>query len=239
MLRFPDQKCTIILLANLGSINPSGLCFEIADILLADQLKEEPKEAKKDMKSAAPVTTSPEQLNKYTGHFEHSESGIAIQIDLENGDLYLKVMGQKYLLRPLKKNLLKADAPIGITVDYSSLVTDKTVIFDVENQGQFKMRPIHIEEVSPEQLTEYAGEYYSERLMTTYTFDIIDRMLHLKLPNQARNFPMIAKTRDSFSASPELSGASMDFQRNAKGEIKGFLVRIPLNRVKTIYFAKK
>jgi len=113
------------------------------------------------------------------------------------------------------------------------------VIFDVENQGQFTMQPIQIEVLSPEQLTEYAGEYYSERLMTTYTIGVSDGMLHIRLPRQSKSFALTPKIQDSFSTPPELSGASINFQRNSMGEIIGILVRLPMNRVKPIVFIKK
>jgi hypothetical protein len=116
---------------------------------------------------------------------------------------------------------------------------DRVVFFDVENQGLFKMQPIQIEDVSPEQLTEYQGEYYSERLMTTYTLITVDGMLHLRLAKQPGSFPLTAKTRDSFSAPPELSGTSLDFQRDSNGAIKGFQLSFPMSRVKNMHFVKK
>lgn len=239
MLRFPEQRCTIILLANLANISPGEMCFKVADIILADHLKEEPKKEKKVEKKDESMSIPPDQLKQYEGYFEDIESGVVIQVALEDSGLYLKVMGQKYLLRPVKTNILKADAPIGITVDYSNLNKDQTVLFDVETQGQFHMRSISPDRISPDQLSEYTGEYVSEQLMTEYTLEVRDEVLHLRLVKQARSYPLTPKSRDSFSASGEFGGASLDFQRGSKEEITGFLVRFPMSRVKNIHFIKK
>ena len=40
-LRFPDQKFSVMCLCNLGSINPTHLAFEIADIYLEKSLQPE------------------------------------------------------------------------------------------------------------------------------------------------------------------------------------------------------
>ena len=47
MVRFPDQKFTVVCLANLGTINPSRLCTQIADIYLADHFKKAEKKPEK------------------------------------------------------------------------------------------------------------------------------------------------------------------------------------------------
>jgi hypothetical protein len=113
------------------------------------------------------------------------------------------------------------------------------VLFDVENQGQFHMKSISPDSISPDQLSEYAGEYSSEQLMTEYTLEVQGEALYLRLVKQARSYPLTPKTRDSFSASEEFGGASLDFLRDSTGKITGFHVRFPMSRVKNIHFIKK
>ncbi len=43
LVRFPEQKFSVIILANLDSIDPSGLALRVADIYLAGQLRSPPK----------------------------------------------------------------------------------------------------------------------------------------------------------------------------------------------------
>ena len=43
LVRFPEQRFSVIILANLDSFDPSGLAFKIADIYLAAELKEPAK----------------------------------------------------------------------------------------------------------------------------------------------------------------------------------------------------
>jgi CubicO group peptidase (beta-lactamase class C family) len=55
LVRFPEQKFSVIILANLDSIDPSGLALKVADIYLAGRLKEP---AKEEGKTAAPAVGS-------------------------------------------------------------------------------------------------------------------------------------------------------------------------------------
>lgn len=63
MVRFPGQKFTVVCLANLGTISPSRLCRQIADIYLADKLKKAEKAPEKKEKVKA-VTLSKQELDR-------------------------------------------------------------------------------------------------------------------------------------------------------------------------------
>ncbi len=53
IVRFPDQRFSVICLANLGTINPSNLALRVADIYLADKLKEPAKPEEKKAEGQA------------------------------------------------------------------------------------------------------------------------------------------------------------------------------------------
>ncbi len=72
ILRFPEQKFSVICLANLDSINPTDLCFKVADIYLADLLKAAPKA---DVKKLEPVKLSPQELEAKTGNYQDDKLG--------------------------------------------------------------------------------------------------------------------------------------------------------------------
>jgi CubicO group peptidase (beta-lactamase class C family) len=52
ILRFPKQRLTVIILANVDAMNPMRLCHEIALVYLADELGEEPEEPEEPEGSA-------------------------------------------------------------------------------------------------------------------------------------------------------------------------------------------
>lgn len=93
MIRFPEQRFTVICLCNVGAANPGALARQVADLYLADQIK--PAEAKS---SSAPAADSPqpsltltaEQLSEYTGAYYSEELDATYQIVIEDGTLFVK-----------------------------------------------------------------------------------------------------------------------------------------------------
>ncbi|MCJ7486751.1 MAG: beta-lactamase family protein [Candidatus Aminicenantes bacterium] len=76
LVRFPEQKFSVVILANLDSIDPSGLAFKVADIYLADLIKEPAKgeaAAKKDAKAPQVKALSAAELKEYAGTYVSEE----------------------------------------------------------------------------------------------------------------------------------------------------------------------
>lgn len=76
IVRFPEQKFSVAVLANLDSINPSRLALGVADIYLADLIKEPAKgeaAAKKDAKAPPVKTLSAAELGEYAGAYVSEE----------------------------------------------------------------------------------------------------------------------------------------------------------------------
>ncbi len=93
LIRFPDQRFTVICLCNNGAANPGALARQVADLYLSDQLK--PAEPGPENKPAAPNPSqapalTPEQLAEYTGSFYSEELEAAWQIVIEQGALFIK-----------------------------------------------------------------------------------------------------------------------------------------------------
>jgi len=100
LIRFPEQKFSVIVLANLGNINPSRLARQGADIYLTDQFKPEiektavaktPQE-KSEVKSDKKILReklSAEQLRAYAGDFYSEELDVTYRLFLKEGKLYL------------------------------------------------------------------------------------------------------------------------------------------------------
>ena len=49
LIRFPDQKFSVICLANLNSIEPSELAQQVADLYLADQFMEQERPSSQEV----------------------------------------------------------------------------------------------------------------------------------------------------------------------------------------------
>ena len=97
MLRFPEQKFSVIVLANLSAVNPSQLARRVADIYLAeafqpgDKLETEkaagtkPAEKKEEQRFVLPE----DQLRSFVGDYHSSELDVVYRIFFEEGKLLL------------------------------------------------------------------------------------------------------------------------------------------------------
>ncbi|MFC2160106.1 serine hydrolase domain-containing protein [Acidobacteriota bacterium] len=100
LIRFPEQKFSVIVLANLGNINPSRLARQVADIYLAEQFKPEKKSAdvaetsqeKSEAESNKKIPLdklNSEQLKAYAGDYYSEELDVTYRLFLKEGKLYL------------------------------------------------------------------------------------------------------------------------------------------------------
>jgi CubicO group peptidase (beta-lactamase class C family) len=92
LLRFPEQKYSIVVLSNLASFNPAKLANGIADIYLKEYLKEEP--IKKEEKAPASASKVSEALLKlYEGQYQLNNEMI-VSFKLDGGKFIAQATGQ-------------------------------------------------------------------------------------------------------------------------------------------------
>jgi CubicO group peptidase (beta-lactamase class C family) len=232
-VRFPEQKLSVICLTNLASQNPDALCYKVADIYLADLLKEKPKpEAKK----AETVTLTPAELAARIGNYRDPRFGTWMTVSLKEGKLRLSALGLDAELAPVSRtrfDVVNGPAPISIEFRPGAAGTpDQAVltVADVERYVLAKAAPFNPPGAAG--LKEFAGVYVSEELLDArYRIEAGPDGLVVK----ARAFPPIAlkpMAADQFNS--ELAG--IDFIRRGKA-ITGFTVN--MGRAAGIVFRKK
>lgn len=125
MIRFPEQEFSVIVLANLGNINPSRLAKQVADIYLADQFTPEKKKSdvaktpkkKPDSKTANKIpreTLDAKQLEEYVGDYYSDELDVTYRIILKKDKLHLQ---QKNPHRPYPGGILQQQQKDRYNVD--------------------------------------------------------------------------------------------------------------------------
>jgi beta-lactamase family protein len=98
MIRFPEQRFTVICLCNTNAANAEALARQVADIYLADQLK--PAQARPNNPPASSSPTQPpaaEQMAEYTGAYYSEELDTTYRIIIEGGNLIAKVRSRRRL----------------------------------------------------------------------------------------------------------------------------------------------
>jgi CubicO group peptidase (beta-lactamase class C family) len=185
MVRFPDEKLTVIVLGNSQDASVTGLAFDVADRLLPAKPASAPL-----ANTIVPLTISFDagELRKYEGAYAVREFNNRETIKLKNGQLRIEETGE--ILQPA------GPARFMIAGD-SGKVSDlrQEVRFESGDAGSMTMHfssgaalgSFDADRYDPtppssiDQMRELVGEYRSDELETTYIFWIDKGELYLQL----------------------------------------------------------
>ena len=233
MIRFPEQKFSVICLSNLSTINPSSLCWKIADIYLADKLKEEPgKEPKKEV---TPLKLSKEELEEKTGNYQDKKTGTWTAVEVKEEKLKVNISGQEFLLSSVSQTRFQAlETSFDLILDFAKEEKGKPkqAILTMREEVISLVKAPQLLPLSLAQLGEYLGEYQSAELGVTYIVLIKEGKLFLKYRNSPKD-SLKAMAPDKFT----LQRMNFDFFRNKKKKIGGF--KLSVGRAANIEFIKK
>ncbi len=233
MIRFPEEKFTVVCLANLASINPTKLCRQVADIYLADKFTEE-KAPEKEAEPKAPVTLTQEELKNKVGKYTDEEESFVADISLKDDTLIVEARSLSFSLIPISKSkFISKDTPVEIMIEFfpaEGKATGAKMI--VESDREIPL--VKIPEIAPltlEQLESYTGSYFNDELPATYVLAVEEGKLIFKHRN-APEEPLKLIDKDKF-----LSGyGKIEFIRGKRKRITGFY--LDAGRVR-IQFTKK
>jgi CubicO group peptidase (beta-lactamase class C family) len=220
LLRFPDQKFSVICLCNLSTSNPSGLAHQVADIYLKDSFHDE----------HAAVVTSREDPKAFTGIYRNAEEHSVVEVAAVKDGVQVR------------QNVFQLVGPNR----FAAIRGRWEVRFDPLKDGAMRMalsapflaKPQVFERFQPikipaEELAQYAGEYVSDELQTTYKLAVKDGKL--TLANKWQKPSVVEPSaRDEFQGPND---SAIVFRRDAAGRITG--CEVFAGRVRTIAFAKK
>ena len=235
LLRFPEQRYSIVVLSNLGSFNTGSLAYKIADIYLKNHLTEEakPSEEKPANSSGGAVAVKESILKLYEGQYQlNSEMMVAVKLD--NGKLTAQATGQPMI--PLTATSETEFVVEGYGIKIAFKKSDKPASeFTLYQGGQTIVAP-KVKPFDPKSIDikSYAGTYYSPELQTRY--DIVFKNDTL-IVNHIRHepVPMTAIAKDAFTTNAWFM-SKIDFDRNAQSEITGF--KASSGRVQNVRFLK-
>ena len=95
LMRFPDQDFSVIILANRGDINPTALCFNVANVFLNDQFVQMPEEEVNNETDKKPREESVRfELEELTGKYEVAPGTVA-EISIRHDSLHVLQLWNK------------------------------------------------------------------------------------------------------------------------------------------------
>jgi CubicO group peptidase (beta-lactamase class C family) len=232
LLRFPQQHFSVACLCNQAETNPSELARKVADIYLAEQLKEPPP-ARVDP-SANPVSIPDERLSQYAGLYWKTDEERAMRILHKDGKLFLRASEEENLeLAPLADNrFMLVVFPVAFTFEQAAAGGS----WRLSIQGPDQEKPDVFERVtqaqpSPDELSSYAGSYVSDEIEPIYRISVEKGSLVLK---RLKSKP--EKLQPTLVDYFEGSNGDLHFQRDQSGKISGFLLNS--GRIKNFRFRK-
>lgn len=209
-LCFPDQRFAVIIFCNLGTMNPGELSKRVADLYLEEQFTE-------PLPQEDPIELSEEEVARFAGLYVDHRTGDTRLLDMRDGKLGVQFAPEFRLdFVPVAPNRFKALAfPVYMTFEESE--SGGWRIQEVFGSGKPTLYE-GVEAVRPtrEQLKDYAGDYYSSELNTTYTIALADTglvMRHFK----RRDIPLQPTITDAFAGRGDLQ-----FTRDTAGNVDGF-----------------
>ena len=226
MIRFPEQRFSVICLANLSTINPTRLCKQVADLHLANQFKE---------KKAEFIQLAEQELKEKTGTFRNPKIGAICELSLEDGKLIANLFDLSFQIVALSKTQFRSvDAPFDTDIRFEKQHQNKPLRIHVTMEGE---KPVTFEAIqlvspTPAQLAEYVGDYYSDELQFTYKLVLEEGKLFFRHRNAPKK-PLSPTLTDMF----KVSYATIHFTRDHQNKISGFT--LSTERVRDIRFVRK
>jgi len=238
MTRFPEQHFSAAVLCNAADTNPPALVRQVADILLAKDLKAlEPTPAKETAKSSgAPL--SAEQMAALAGIYWNREDDDFHKIVVKDGKLQINVGGDEFHTLKLagETSFHVADVPWGDQVEIRFLPgsSEKPRRLEESLGGE---KPDIFESAtaftpSGTELGEYAGAYVSEEIDPVYRIVLQDGNLSLtRLKNKAE--ALRPAVRDVFTGDI----GTVRFTRDSRQRISGLVLND--GRIRNFRFEKR
>ncbi len=233
--RFPDQKFAVMVLSNLSSFNPGGMALKIADIYLADLLVDE-KPKKESRTEYERVEVDLAIFEEYAGLYE-LEPGMLATVT-RNGN---RLMGQqapgqpRIELIPMSETRFFVEGE-DIQVSFQRGQSGKIYQLTIHQNGEDKIAPkVEPFTLNPSQMAEFAGDFYSEELGTTYSIVVRDSGLVVQ-HRRHEDFRLTPQSEGTFTGAVWFF-RQIQFERDKENRIAGF--RVSSGRVRNLQFVRK
>jgi CubicO group peptidase (beta-lactamase class C family) len=222
LLRFPDQKFSVICLCNFNRVGPNSIARQVADIYLADQFN--PEGAGEGQSGKAKLIQVTEQeLKDKTGVYLDPVLRRFWTLDVEDGKLAVSAInGMRFRIAPVSATEFREfEVPVRIDVRFQNRGEGERPLMhlSIDRQKSYVFEPVKLVAPTSAELAEYAGEYYSDEAQASYKIGAENGRLVVT----ARRWPNLVLTpalKDEFLS----AGFNFDFTRDPQNRVNGFLM---------------
>ena len=222
LLRFPDQRFSVICLCNDESAEPTALALRVADIYLADEFETPPQRpvvvARRNDAPASPAA----KLAVVEGLYREPVTHAVARVTAGGPGLLIDWGYERSEYAPLDRTAFRSTDREGGFASELVFTGSRRAELDRFQLTQFAEMPLHFARIEPfapslDQLREYTGTYYSEELQATHRIVLEDGQLYAKYRSSPQA-PLEPTQRDRFA----LEAARIEFDRDAHSAVSGY-----------------
>ncbi|HEY4308760.1 MAG TPA: serine hydrolase domain-containing protein [Pirellulales bacterium] len=232
MIRFPEQRLTVICLANLGSIEPEALSLQVADLYLADSIPAQPAVAA----DLSPVKLTADDLAAFAGSYRDPRDGSLWTFIVDDDVLQLERFGpfRIAMLPTGEAGFRDKDGRRNLVCTFIPPQDAKPgqVRVQIDGGTARTFEAVKLASPTPDELQAYAGSYFSPEAEATLTLIFDEGRLKLDAPARPRE-PLKAGASDEFLGSI----GTLQFERNSSNQVTGFRYNLP--RVRKLQFNRR
>ena len=238
MIRFPDQHFSVAVLCNFADTDPSALAHQVADILLAGDLKVPKPALAKEPAKTAPVVMTAEQMAAIAGMYWGREEDDFEKVQVKDGKLQMDVGRDDFHeLKPFAPaHFHVANVPWGDKIDIHFIAADAGKPPRLEQifpggKPEF-YEAVAVFDPTAAQLAEYTGAFVSQEIDPVYRISLQDGKLAL-IRLKHKPDTLGPAMRDAFVG--EIG--TLRFTRDANQQVSGFI--LDAGRVQNLQFTRK
>lgn len=233
MVRFPEQRTTVVVLSNAGNLgSPVMAARKVAEVYLGDLMQAAPTAAA-PAAAVTPIELAVKELEARAGLYRDATNGALRRLAVEGGRLvYDRMNGVTSPLAPLAKDRFRMlDVPVVVEISFVGEGGRRMVV------AQDGAPPLTLERVEQATLSAadrstYAGTYYGAELDATHAVEARDDRLVVRLGG-GDELPLDPLSRDEFSVP---GGVTVRFTRE-NGRVTG--MTMDAGRVRGVGFVRR
>jgi CubicO group peptidase (beta-lactamase class C family) len=235
LMRFPEQKFSIILLCNRGDANPDTYCKQIADLVLEADFSEAAKTVNTD--EAVSVVLQPEEVEKILGFYQSESGNLGVmELKTEEEGFKAEVMGQNIMLAAQDANHLKSKAGETIKLEiifepFEEGKPRRAQLIVMDGAMKDNLTSITVTPPTSSEMAEYVGTYFNAEIQAFHRIILKDDKM-LLLANETPAGSLKPSNKDVF----QCNMYKMTFARE-NGRIISY--EINAGRVKKLHFVKQ
>ena len=236
MIRFPEQHFSVAVLCNFADTDPSSLAHQVADIVLAKDLRAPAPAPAKETANGAAMTT--EQMAAIAGMYWGREEDDFEKVQVKDGKLQMDVGRDDFHeLQPFApEHFHVANVPWGDKIDIHFIPADAgkpsrlEQIFPGGKPQSYEA--VAVFDPTAAQLAEYTGAFVSQEIDPIYRISLQDGKLAL-LRLRHKPDTLWPAMRDAFVG--EIG--TLRFTRDANQQVSGFI--LDAGRIQNLQFTRK